>query len=161
MTITYASTNFDYNTWFFDGPNQHNLLTAGNDLLSVEFLHPDGSYNLRDDFEVSRRIRFHGGTWNTRGAQVNTGLVFVRDNQPINDQFIKTLNTNGSDIYATEWSSRLTYGSFTVNGAHRILASLFEGSPQQLDGPPFLFDEIHLQERSDANFFLVEDYNFE
>ena len=71
------------------------------------------------------------------------------------------LNTEGSDIYATEWDSRLTYGSFTINGAHRIFASLFEGSPQQLNEPPFLYDEIHLQERSDDNIILVNDNNFE
>jgi len=158
--VMIAHTSPFRNRWKFVGDEGHTITTDGVDLINIE-IHPGSTFDQQDDLLVSNQIRMFGGVWDTNGHEVTSDFLWFRDNEGSANPFPKTLNITGSSIYCEEWDSRLTYGSLTVVGPHKIYADVFTGSPQQLNGDPFEFDEIYLQEYTDNQAPLVANYNFE
>ncbi|MEL6987211.1 MAG: hypothetical protein AAGK97_05225, partial [Bacteroidota bacterium] len=161
MTIDYASTLASHNVWKFVGSDTHDVNTAGLDLLSIEIHGNNTNFNQLSNLKCSTQIRMLEGVWNTNGYQVSTDILWFRDRASTSNPLTKVFNTSGSSIYCNEWDSKLTYGSLTVNGGHKIYVEKFTGSPKQPNGSSFYFDEIYLLEYSDAGDFLVNTYNFE
>lgn len=162
MNLTYSSPSQFHNGWRFDGNGQHNVRSAGKDLLSIELLNQDGTFNQADDLEASIRIRMHGGTWNTNGQDVRAGTLYFRDTNGSGSPLPKLLNTSSSSFYAELWDSKLTYQSLTVNGNHTIYVNQFSGSPGNALNN-FQFDKIHLLEFPDnpSSGSVIEHNNFE
>ena len=159
--LEYASSSHNENIWKFIGNNNHNISTGNNDLLNIEIHEAGVNFHQFSNIRVSGQIRMVGGIWNSNGHNVNSGKILFRDFEPSNASIPKVFNTAGSNILCEEWDSRLTYGSLEMNGAHQIYTNKFVGSPRQLNGPSFNFDEIHLLEYPDASSPLVEYFNFE
>ncbi len=160
-TLTYAGSFASHNSWNFVGSNDHILKTGGLDMYSIEIHGAGVNFDQHDDLQASAQIRMFGGVWNTNGFSVSTGFLWFRDDAGSSNAISKIFNTSGSSIFCNEWDSKLTYGSLTVSGAHKIFVDKFTGSPKQQNGPSFFFDEIYLQEYTDANAILVSTYNFE
>ncbi|OAV43652.1 hypothetical protein [Lewinella sp. 4G2] len=163
ISLDYQSPAYNYVRWKFTGPGIHEITTSGEDLKRVEFLDENATYEQLDDLEASQQLRMYGGVWNSNGHDVRAERLFFRDNASSSNPLTKVFNTAGSTIFVDEWDSKLTYGSLTVNGPHTIRAQLFEGSPSQLNGPNFIYDELILTEYSDdppPGTSTINHYNF-
>lgn len=163
MNLVFSGTNISHNVIHFDGSGQHNIRTGGNDLYHVEFLDVNGVYTQFSDLTATGQIRMYGGTWNTDGFDVNSYRLLFKDDNSSSSPITKVLNTGGSTLTTDNWDSGFTYGSLTVNGSHTIRTARFLGSPKQVNGPAFSYDNVYLLEYSDTptSTSIVEHNNFE
>lgn len=160
-----ASPQITSNKWVFKGTTIQDITTGNHDLLRIDFLTAGTTYNQLSNLEVSQQIRLYGGHWKSNGFDVNAGKILINDGIPSNGtQLVKTLSTGTSKIFCDVWDSRLTYGSFTMNGEHIIYADNFEGSPTQ-NGNQMSVHSLHLLEYHDdpmnGESSVVDHNNFE
>ncbi|NNF32534.1 MAG: hypothetical protein HKN68_00385 [Saprospiraceae bacterium] len=161
--LIYNDPSIFHNVWRFDGNRQHNIITGNQDLSSVEFLNAGTTYNQLSDLKATERIRMYGGTWNTNGYNVNSGILLFQDNNGSGSPLAKVFNASTSDITCDQWYSRLAYQSLTVTGDYKIYTKQFLGSPGT-SSQSFLFNDIYLEDFVDdapAGISQIEHNNFE
>ena len=159
MNLAYSSLFTLDNVWKFDGPNNHSITTGNNDLMNVQFLNENGSFNQLGNLKATTQLRMFAGTWNSNGHNVNVGKLIFEDDNPSSSPLTKLFNTGSSNILCEEWESGFTYGSLTLTGTHTIYTPRFRGSPKQQNGPAFSYNDIHLLEYPDVPIGTPIEYN--
>ncbi len=105
----------------------------------------------------------YGGTWRSNNFEVRTESLLFQDSNGSGNPIPKEFEAGSSNIYATEWNSRLTYRSLTVSGNYKIFTAQFLGSPGT-QFQSFSFNEIHLLEFPDdsqGGLSQIEYNNFD